>query len=151
MNDPENLSSNCTRLRLRWPLRGQLTFATHQDESQQRWKQSTRAAEISGSTVWKETRLLSAEGRTGSNGNLPEPEDGTMFPDLWTSSNLLKITFNLQTQTGERKKCMSEMRREKKKQKYEFGSFEKGRCSGRAVLLWPLDGSTGGVPQKLMQ
>lgn len=28
--------------------------------------------------------------------NSPEPEDGTMFPDLWTSSNLLKITFNLQ-------------------------------------------------------
>lgn len=25
----------------------------------------------------------------------PELEDGTMFPDLWTSSNLLKITFNL--------------------------------------------------------
>lgn len=25
----------------------------------------------------------------------PELEEGTMFPDLWTSSNLLKITFNL--------------------------------------------------------
>lgn len=29
----------------------------------------------------------------------PEPEDEIMFPDLWTSSNLLKITFNLWERT----------------------------------------------------
>lgn len=33
--------------------------------------------------------------------NSPEPEDGIMFPDLWTSSNLLKITFNLWEQTDQ--------------------------------------------------
>lgn len=75
------------------------------DKGQQRWKQSTIAAKTNGSTVWKQTWLLSAERRIRGyeqrigNANSPEPEDGTMFPDLWTSSNLLKITFNLQQET----------------------------------------------------
>lgn len=29
---------------------------------------------------------------------LPDMGDSTMFPDLWTSSNLLKMTFSLDTE-----------------------------------------------------
>lgn len=47
--------------------------------------------------------------------NSPEPEDEIMFPDLWTSSNLLKITFNLQKWTKKREKIKNMQTGDKRK------------------------------------